>query len=79
MTELEKMKYMPEFVSNCEEEDQLNIETYVNSELLETYSNTELEIFQETTDISAKEVPDLMLEKMLRYDVDIGINGYIKM
>ena len=42
MTENEKMKFMPEFVSNCEEGDQPNIETYVNSDLLETYSNTDL-------------------------------------
>ena len=45
MTELEKMKYLHEFVSNSEGGDQLNIETYVKSDLLESYANTELEIF----------------------------------
>lgn len=45
MTELGVMKYMPEFVSNSEGGESLNIETLVQSEFLETYANSELEIF----------------------------------
>ena len=79
MAELGKMKHMPEFVSNCEGEGTLNLETYVESEFLEQYSNTELEIFQESTNVIAKDVPDVMLEKMLNYDVELSVNPFIKM
>ena len=81
MTEAGKLKLVPEIISDTRKEDgeeqSVNLETIVESDLLESYALKDLDIFPEVYK-SHNDVESEMLDKMLQKDIELCVNGAIK-
>ena len=81
LTESEKLKHVPEIISDTRKEDgeeqSVNLETILESDLLESYALKDLDIFPEVYK-SHNNVEEEMLYKMLEKDIELCVNGAIK-
>lgn len=76
-----KLKLVPEIISDTRKEDDeeqsVNLETIVESDLLESYALKDLAIFPEVCK-SHNNVEEEMIYKMLEIDIELCVNGALK-